>query len=1050
MASCGHVRSSAVCVVAAFAFTVFCQTPAAAQTPSSATIASNLPSGTVIPGNGGAIAGTFDLTSSIAAGEHVQSAMMTFDLVDNNSGALHLQCQASTKGIDPDAQLFNDYRDIFWLQGCARNDNLSTFFGYVTVYDEDYDPPVDVYLGVNDSYIASARAPLYDTGYRFGGIWTDAQLNCGFLLLGPCEHWEMTRSYGYAGSIRLQYVLDAAALHVLNQSGSIPFSLSAFSDPRIAGDGVTLQSGTLTIVKSSKGFPGGTATISFDDVDTSHSTIGSCTPTGGYLASFGVALTAVTPGTLVGAVTTSAPASNVLTQCGTDDHVSYTLTFPGPLAEVTFTRAPLVPGTSGGVHPAWTAHALDIDGNEVAIAGEAMIASGSSVPAQTFTLTGSGIVALRIDSDKQHVASLTAALLDDFILTAQAPTTTTWAHVAAEVPLPGSAVADVAVNPTLNKIYVSGAASEGHPITVVDGSTLGVTIAGPGAGTSVDLVTNGYWAGGGSTGKVMAYDGITNEQLAATAIGGCPVVTDVDPVHRLVWAASGCSATISALNADTGGIINAEIGQSTSLDQLHVNRATGNVYSNITGGVNRIDPATFATTPMSFGSVLGIDPVANRMYSSAGEASVGVIDGNFEAGNVIGLSFLPNSAGPAIDGQRGRLYWANAAGDTIEILDSSTLALLGTVPLNEGLHASSIAVDPRRGRVYALASGTGGNVLLIIEDPFTDTTPPATISTAAPTSRNGWHNGSVTVTLTAADNEHGSGVVSVTAAVDGAAPIAVSGHVVSLAIATEGVHTITFHATDRAGNIEAENTVSVKIDQGRPVLTLPSNLIVEATGPSATPVNFTWSAADSLSGIGSTFIDYPGGHGFPLGETIVHASAEDLAGNTVTGSFTVVVVDTTPPVMTKPANITTDATRPEGAAVTFTVSSVDLVDGGVVTTSPPRFGSTFAIGTTTVTCTAIDRHNNVSTAAFTVTVLSPAQTAANTIALVTQLGFQNGAALLENAAKALASGSLTASCNQLDAFTSQVRAQTGKQLAEAQANGLIADANHMRAALACR
>jgi hypothetical protein len=102
----------------------------------------------------------------------------------------------------------------------------------------------------------------------------------------------------------------------------------------------------------------------------------------------------------------------------------------------------------------------------------------------------------------------------------------------------------------------------------------------------------------------------------------------------------------------------------------------------------------------------------------------------------------------------------------------------------------------------------------------------------------------------------------------------------------------------------------------------------------------------------------------------------------------VVVRDTTPPAVTVPVNITTDAMSPSGAVVTFTASAFDIVDGSVTPTCAPLSGTTFAIGTTTVMCTAIDAHHNASAKSFTVTVLTPAQMTANTIAATIQLGFQ--------------------------------------------------------------
>jgi hypothetical protein len=78
-----------------------------------------------------------------------------------------------------------------------------------------------------------------------------------------------------------------------------------------------------------------------------------------------------------------------------------------------------------------------------------------------------------------------------------------------------------------------------------------------------------------------------------------------------------------------------------------------------------------------------------------------------------------------------------------------------------------------------------------------------------------------------------------------------------------------------------------------------------------------------------------------------------------------------PPVVTVPANMTVEATSPAGAAVTFSPSpsAKDWHGTAIPTvTCTPASGSTFAVGTTTVTCTAIDTGGQTGSASFTVTV----------------------------------------------------------------------------------
>jgi hypothetical protein len=83
---------------------------------------------------------------------------------------------------------------------------------------------------------------------------------------------------------------------------------------------------------------------------------------------------------------------------------------------------------------------------------------------------------------------------------------------------------------------------------------------------------------------------------------------------------------------------------------------------------------------------------------------------------------------------------------------------------------------------------------------------------------------------------------------------------------------------------------------------------------------------------------------------------------------TLLVQDTTAPVLTVPGPITRDAVGASGTPVTFTTSAADRHDGAVTTACTPASGSTFPIGATTVTCIATDSSGNKATASFAVTI----------------------------------------------------------------------------------
>ncbi len=177
---------------------------------------------------------------------------------------------------------------------------------------------------------------------------------------------------------------------------------------------------------------------------------------------------------------------------------------------------------------------------------------------------------------------------------------------------------------------------------------------------------------------------------------------------------------------------------------------------------------------------------------------------------------------------------------------------------------------------------------------------------------------------------------------------------------------VTVTAKDAAGNTSTSTfTITVK-DTTAPVITVPANQILEATSAVGAVATYSASATDAV-GVASLTYSAASGSTFAIGTTTVTVTAKDAAGNTSTGTFTVKVQDTTAPVITAPANQTLEATSAAGAVATFAGSATDAV-GVTSLTYSPASGTTFALGTTTVTVTARDAAGNTSTATFTITV----------------------------------------------------------------------------------
>jgi len=158
-------------------------------------------------------------------------------------------------------------------------------------------------------------------------------------------------------------------------------------------------------------------------------------------------------------------------------------------------------------------------------------------------------------------------------------------------------------------------------------------------------------------------------------------------------------------------------------------------------------------------------------------------------------------------------------------------------------------------------------------------------------------------------------------------------------------------------------------------------MVVQATGPDGAVVIYAGDASDSLSGVDTFSCTPASGSVFPITTTSVSCSATDKAGNTGTGTFNIIVQDTTAPTLTFPSDMTVQATGPSGAVVTFSASASDLVDGSVPVTCSPASGSTFPVDATTVTCSTADKAGNSASASFKVTV-TPTSTVTVTVKLL--------------------------------------------------------------------
>jgi hypothetical protein len=212
------------------------------------------------------------------------------------------------------------------------------------------------------------------------------------------------------------------------------------------------------------------------------------------------------------------------------------------------------------------------------------------------------------------------------------------------------------------------------------------------------------------------------------------------------------------------------------------------------------------------------------------------------------------------------------------------------------------------------------------------------------------------------------------------------------------------------------------------VLTLSSALmanevvrVVDAVSPPDIAAIETIAVHDNvlLSGFGN-----PGVGDLIVGETIRVVDAPsapdfDISEQIHVKDTTPLAADTVPPVLTLPANLTREATGPAGAIVIYGATAIDDLDGAVTVACTPAPGATFALGTTTVNCSATDAHGNTSTGTFTVSVVDttkPTLSLPGNVAVPTT-GTLGQSVTYSAAATDLVSGSLTPSCTPASGST---------------------------------
>ncbi|MDH5359007.1 MAG: PKD domain-containing protein [Gammaproteobacteria bacterium] len=171
-----------------------------------------------------------------------------------------------------------------------------------------------------------------------------------------------------------------------------------------------------------------------------------------------------------------------------------------------------------------------------------------------------------------------------------------------------------------------------------------------------------------------------------------------------------------------------------------------------------------------------------------------------------------------------------------------------------------------------------------------------------------------------------------------------------------GIHTATLSVDDLQGGVDSD-VVAIEItDNTPPSLLLADEKVLEAESRAGSAYQISPVGTDLCSGVGLSI--RPAMDIYPLGETIVTASASDSSGNTTEASQIIRVADTTAPVLNVPADIRREADARQMVVAIGTASATDIFDVVIEHDAP----AAYSVGTTSINWQATDSNGNRSDA----------------------------------------------------------------------------------------
>lgn len=519
------------------------------------------------------------------------------------------------------------------------------------------------------------------------------------------------------------------------------------------------------------------------------------------------------------------------------------------------------------------------------------------------------------------------------------------------------------------KVYVtvknaSGSGTTLFALNATNGATVWSSALGGDFWWSAACYENGRVFALNGSGLLRAFDGATGNVIWSVQFPQS--IWDAPPTaFQGVIYVSG-ESNVYAVNADSGAVLwtSSVINGDTSSpavtsEGVYVSYSCPNVY--------KLDPVTGAKiwqytqgcsggggkTPALYNGRLYVRDFSDTIFDS----ETGTIIGSFNAKNT-----------PAFSGSRG--FFLNGphffgSFGTLQARDVNTNSVLWSFAGDGFLQSAVLVVNDyvyvgsAQGKLYAVNAATGQQVwvttagasipyvdeqnvsqpltsfaaaegLLVVPTSTTlvayegDTTPPTlTWGSLTPAANAaGWNNTPVDFAFTTADDLSG---------VQSSVPNS------PLHFSSEGANqTQQVTVTDNVGNSATFTSPAVNLDLTKPSTSAVVSGTSNNLGWYPGPVSVTLTAADNLSGVGSTFYRIDGGaaqtyaSAFSVSSDGVHTVAfwsVDVAGNTETQQTRVVKIDATAPVTQASASGTAGTNNWYRSAVQVSLNASDNVSG---------------------------------------------------------------------------------------------------------------------------